>query len=133
MWRAENALLYWFQVAIVGSRAVVTREDSTFAEWVGAYVNLRELRRHEDEFFAMWLYDVEPNAMLRNWVAWAIVWAQMQRRVEQSGAIDAQHGSYLCDCDVFLTADKRFAHALTAGRPRVVDAASALGNRCSIP
>jgi hypothetical protein len=112
MWRAENALLYWFQVVIVGSRAVVTREDATFADWVGAYVDLRELRRHEDEFFAMWLYDVETNAMLRNWVAWAIVWAQMQRRVEESGAIDAQHSPYLCDCDVFLTADKRFAHAL---------------------
>ena len=63
----------------------------------------------------MWLYDVESHAMLRNWVAWAIVWAQMQRKVEQSGAIDAQHSSYLCDCDVFLTADKRFAHALDVG------------------
>jgi hypothetical protein len=112
LWRAENAVLYWYQVIVVGSRAIVTKEDSTFTDWVGAYVDLRELRRHEDEFFAMWLYDVNAKAVLRNWVAWAIVWAQMQRKVEQSGAIDAQHSAYLCDCDVFLTADKRFAHAL---------------------
>jgi hypothetical protein len=50
--------------------------------------------------------------MLRNWVTWAIGWAQMQRKVEVSGAADAQHSAYLSDCDVFLTADKRFAYAL---------------------
>lgn len=112
MWRAECANLYRHQLLVVGSRAVVTGEDSTFADWVGAYVDLRKVKEDLDDFLAMWLYQVEATAMLRNWVGWAIVWAQMQRKVELSGATDAQHSAYLCDCDLFLTADKRFAHAL---------------------
>jgi hypothetical protein len=112
LWRAENALLYWYQLITVPSRAIMSGEDTTFADWVGAYVNLNLVRRKQDEFYAMWFYEIEPAAVLRNWVGWAVTWAQMQRRIEISGATDAQHASYLCDCDVFLTADKRFAHAL---------------------
>jgi hypothetical protein len=50
--------------------------------------------------------------MAHHWIRWALLVAQLRRRVEPSSVADNQIGSYVLDCDYFVTADKRFAEAL---------------------
>ncbi|SCG60553.1 hypothetical protein [Micromonospora humi] len=35
MWRVECRDLYWHQLKVIGGRAVLSGEDSTFADWIG--------------------------------------------------------------------------------------------------
>ncbi len=111
-WRVASRDVYWHQLAVVGGRAAVTAEDTTFADWVGAYVDLRALRADPTEFTRFWLSDVSLQAMPRNWLRWAVSIAQTQYKVTGGNAADEQHSSYLLDCDLFLSADASFIQVL---------------------
>lgn len=111
-WRLASRDVYWHQLAVVGGRAVLTGEDTTIADWVGAYVDLRALRADATDFTQLWLRDVSLDAMPRNWLRWAVTIAQTQYKVTGGNAADQQHSSYLLDCDIFLSADATFIQVL---------------------
>ena len=46
-WRVSCRHVFWYQLVTIGGRAVLTKEDATFADWVGAYVDLARLRSQE--------------------------------------------------------------------------------------
>jgi hypothetical protein len=112
MWRLECRDVYWRELAVVGGRAVLTREDATMADWIGAYVDLSRLRASRADFTRFWLYDVTLTAVPRNWVRWAARLAQTSVKITGGNPADEQHSSYLVDTDLFLSADARYVEIL---------------------
>ncbi|MBQ1030379.1 hypothetical protein KBX26_10260 [Micromonospora sp. C97] len=112
MWRVECRDLYWHQLAVVGNRAVLSGEDATFADWVGAYVDLRVLRSSRSAFTGFWFSEVAIKAMRRNWIRWAARLAQTSFKITRGNPFDEQHSSYLVDCDLFLSADAGYVSVL---------------------
>jgi hypothetical protein len=49
-----------------------------------------------------------PTDMRRVWLRWAVNRAQTEFKVGRGNAADEQQAAYLVDCDLYLTADKRF-------------------------
>ncbi|WP_329309634.1 hypothetical protein [Streptomyces sp. NBC_01262] len=110
-WRPYNQEVYWRAFA-TGRRSVLTHEDTTYADWVGARVDLRAMCASREAFNRFWLYEVEPAYMPRNWLRWAADTVQADMKVTDGNPVDVQHASYLPDCEVFLTADKNFLRVL---------------------
>ncbi|GGR53954.1 hypothetical protein [Streptomyces roseolus] len=110
-WRPLTQEVYWRYFA-VGRRSVLTHEDATGADWVGARVDLRAMCASREEFNRFWLYGVDAANMPRNWLRWAAQTVQTDMKVTGGNPRDVQHASHLPDCDVFLTADKNFARVL---------------------
>ncbi|MFD0228275.1 hypothetical protein ACWGPD_29415 [Streptomyces hirsutus] len=110
-WRPYNQEVYWRAFA-TGRRSVLTREDTTYADWVGAWVDLAAMCASREVFNRFWLHGVEPENMPRNWLRWAADTVQADMKVTDGNPVDVQHASYLPDCEVFLTADKNFLRVL---------------------
>ncbi|MDG4791116.1 hypothetical protein O7626_35315 [Micromonospora sp. WMMD1102] len=112
MWRLECRDLYWRELATLGGRAFLTGEDATFADWIGAYVDLSKLRSDRADFTRFWVSDVVIEEMKRNWIRWAIRLAQAALKITAGNPADEQHSSYLVECDLFLSADARYVSTL---------------------
>jgi hypothetical protein len=111
-WRIQLRDLYWHQLGVIVGRAALTHEDTTTADWVGAYVNLSELRSDREEFTRFWLEDVDISNVPRNWLRCAVRAAQTYYKITPGNPADEQHSSYLFDCDLFLSADSRYISTL---------------------
>jgi hypothetical protein len=111
-WRVFCCVLFWHQLAVIGGRAILTKEDATFADWVGAYVDLSKLRSDPADFTQFWLYEVILDSIPRNWLRWAVNLVQLEVKVTHGNPADAQHSTYLVDADLFLTADARYVSVL---------------------
>ncbi|MER7483985.1 hypothetical protein ABTX60_41195 [Streptomyces sp. NPDC126510] len=116
-WRPYNQEVYWSAFA-THRRAMLTHEDTTYADWVCAWVDLRAMCASREAFNRFWLYEVEPAYMPRNWLRWAADTVQEDTKSTDGNPIDAPHASYLPDCDVFLTADRTSCGCWTASRSR---------------
>ncbi|PPK66807.1 hypothetical protein V5P93_004845 [Actinokineospora auranticolor] len=116
LWRIEARHVFWHELVDVAGRAVVTKEDTTYADWIGAHVDLAKLRRAPEDFTAFWLRDVEPAAVPRQWLRWAVRIVQADHKVTDGNPLDEQHSSYLVDCDLVLSADRRYVSVLEAVR-----------------
>ncbi|NEC53097.1 hypothetical protein G3I18_31780 [Actinospica acidiphila] len=110
-WRPYSQEVYWHAFAR-SRRSVLTQEETTYADWVGARVDLRAMCASREAFNQFWLYEVEPAYMPRTWLRWAADTVQMDMKVTDGNPLDVQHASYLPDCEVFLTADKNFVRVL---------------------
>jgi len=110
-WRPYAQEVYW-GAFVRGRLSVFTHQGDTYADWVGAWVDLRAMCASREAFNRFWLYEVERAYMPRNWLRWAADTVQEDMKVTDGNPIDAQHASYLPDCDVFLTADKNFVRVL---------------------
>ena len=128
-WRVACRHVFWYYLVTIACRAVLTKEDATFADWVGAYVDLSRLRSSPEDFTRFWLYDVNRDAVPRNWLRWAVNFVQPAFKITPGNPFDEQHSSYLLDCDLFLSADARYISVLkiiyeespfTIAEPRLV-------------
>jgi hypothetical protein len=115
-WRAVCRDFYWYQLVSSHALAVLSRRDTTTADWVGAYVNLRRLHSDRAEFTKFWLEDVRAEALPREWLRWAVNLLQADRKVTSGNPVDEQHSSYLVDCDLFLSADGPYVSLLAEVR-----------------
>lgn len=111
-WRIQLRDLYWHQLSVVAGRAALTHEDTTAADWVGAYVDLNKLRREPEDFTLFWLESVDISNIPRNWLRCAVRDTQTYYKVTPGNPADEQHSSYLFDCDLFLSADSRYISTL---------------------
>ncbi|WP_405791575.1 hypothetical protein OG753_36005 [Streptomyces sp. NBC_00029] len=110
-WRPYSQEVYWCAFA-TGRRSVLTHEDTTYADWVGARVDLRAMCASREAFNRFWLHEVEAAHMPRNWLRWAADTVQADMKITDGNPVDVQHAAYLPDCEVFLTADKNFLRVL---------------------
>lgn len=111
-WRVHNRDVYWQALAVSAPRSAITHEDTTYADWVGARVDLRGACADRADFTRLWLYEIDAVNVPRNWLRWAADMAQADMKIIKSNPYDAQHAAYLLDCDVFLTADTKFVRVL---------------------
>jgi hypothetical protein len=111
-WRLLLRDLYWYQLSVIGGRAVITKEDTTISDWIGVYVDLSKLRHSREDFTRFWLEDVNIDAVPRNWLRWAVRITQSNYKITSGNPADEQHSSYLFDCDLFLSADTRYISVL---------------------
>ena len=111
-WRILLRDLHWHQLGVVVDRAAVTREDTTTADWVGAYVDLSSLRNDRADFTRFWIEDISVSNIPRNWLRCAVRVAQSYYKITSGNPADEQHSAYLVDCDLFLSADNRYISKL---------------------
>jgi hypothetical protein len=116
MWRLKLAHVAWYELGVVGPRARITGEDRTMTDWIEPWVDLGKLRSSPERFVDMWLDEARAADVPRNWLNWAVDFVQLTAKVGSGNPGDAQQASYLVDCDVFLTADRRFVEVLDRGR-----------------
>jgi hypothetical protein len=112
MWRLNLAQLCWYQLGVIGPRAGITGEDRTMTDWIEPWVDLGRLRADPEDFVRLFLEDAQVKDVPRNWLNWAVDLVQSTGKIGSGNPADAQHSSYLVDCDLFLTADSRFVDTL---------------------
>lgn len=139
VWRVNFHSVYWYNLAVLPQQARLDPSiDTTYADWVSPMVNLEALSQDRADFDQFCFYEVEAENVPRNWIRNIIDWSQMNWRLERSSAWDNAHAAYALDCDLYLTADKRFAWALAAVReiapftfaePRIVEHGTPITSR----
>lgn len=113
-WRVATRDVAWEALARAPLRRLVRYEDTTYADFIGAEVNLSALRADRADFTSFVFEEVEQNNVPRWWLRWATEAAQSVIGGKTGGnPRDVQHASYLLDCDLFVTADRRYQRALS--------------------
>jgi hypothetical protein len=113
-WRVATRDVAWEALARAPLRRLVRYEDTTYADFIGAEVNLSALRADRANFTSLMFDEVELDRMRRWWLRWATDAAQAIIGGKTGGnPRDVQHASYLLDCDLFVTADRRYQRALS--------------------
>ncbi|MEY6564557.1 hypothetical protein AB8B12_06305 [Streptomyces sp. PGLac3x] len=87
-------------------------QDSTYGDWVAPYLHLDRALKDPEDFTRFWLTEAEAARMPRNWLRWACGVALWEHKITKSSGRDHQLASYLPDCDLFLSEDRRFVRAL---------------------
>jgi hypothetical protein len=116
-WRWETQVVFWDALTQAPIRASFTGEHTTYADWVGAYVDLSVIRANHRNFGHMLLYEVLEERMPRAWLRWAVHFAQHATRLGSGNPVDVQLASYLVEADLFITNDKRLARIIETVRP----------------
>jgi hypothetical protein len=111
-WRWYIRAILWDALAQAPIRTAFTGEHTTYADWVGAYVDLSTLRASQRDFGHLLLYEVDEKRMPRAWLRWAVHFAQHSARLGQGNPVDAQLATYLVEADLFVTNDRRLARSL---------------------
>lgn len=90
---------------------------STEADWIGSFVDLTRMysdRRRATKFF---LEEIALERVVRNWIHnYAVEAAQLAMAITNGNPMDQQLAAHLLDCDVLVTADKRFHAVVSAIR-----------------
>jgi hypothetical protein len=116
-WRYAVLVPYWDALAVAPVRSTRTGEHTTYADWVGSYVDLNAIRRHRKEFGHLVLYQIAEAKMPRAWLRWAVNFAQHFVRIGVGNPVDAQLAPYLVEADFFMTNDRRLARIIETVRP----------------
>lgn len=126
-WRVNLLSVQWKALVLDPVRTQITGQSATYADWIGAYVDLSAVRRSRRDFGHLLLYEVDETRMPRNWLRRAVALVQHSMKLTRGNPVDAQLASYLPDADIFVTNDRRFARIIDAIRPaaRTTYAASA--------
>ncbi len=115
-WRFDLLSVQWKALTLDPVRAQITGQAATYADWVGAYVDLEAVRRSRRDFGHLVLYEIDEARMPRAWLRRAVALFQHSMKLGRGNPVDAQLASYLVDADLFVTNDKRYARILEAAR-----------------
>jgi predicted nucleic acid-binding protein len=110
-WRVQARDVFWNALRT----APIDRmrgQNSTYTDWLEPYLHVDEMQSDGVDFTRFWFDEVEQIRMPRVWLRWAVQTAQMMGRITPSSPRDDQLSAYLIDCDIFVTADRRFARAI---------------------
>lgn len=110
----EDLNTFWrLHSMAVWRRAIVDRipESRDYADWLGPYLRAGAWR-DAPSLLRFWLAEVDENEVPRNRITALTEYFQTRHKITHGNANDALHAVYLVDCDVFLTADRRFQETL---------------------
>jgi len=79
-----------------------------YREWLGPWVDLKEVGRNESPWIRFWIYEVDRDRMPLHWLAFAFTVAATTRKVTPGTPVDCQIGLYLPACEFFVTGDRVF-------------------------
>jgi hypothetical protein len=116
-WRFDLLSVQWNALTLDPVRTYITGQAATYADWVGAYVNLEAIRYSRRDFGHLILYEIDDAHMPRTWLRRAVALIQHSMRLGRGNPVDAQLASYLVDADLFVTNDRRYQRILEAVRP----------------
>ena len=116
-WRVDLLSVLRQALVLDPVRTVITGQAATYADWIGAYVNLDAVGNDLRSFGHMLLYEVDERHMPRSWLRRAVALVQHSMRLTPGNPVDAQLAAYLIDADLFVTNDRRFAMIIEAVRP----------------
>lgn len=111
-WRVSSSTLFWRELAVLRATRWDPRTGSSYQDWLGVYVDVAVMTADRGAFNEFWYYLVSASEVPRNWIRWATHHAQLDNRIETGNPVDAQLSAYLLDCDLFCTADRRFARVI---------------------
>ena len=123
LWRVSARDVMWATLGREAAGRVIGYRDATQEDSIGAYVDLRAMRRDRESFNRFFLFDIEGWNVPRWWWHGTVEVLQLGKRLANSNGMDAAHASHLPDCDYFLTTDRRFHDIVkvaseTIGAPR---------------
>ena len=107
IWRVEGYVLYFANLK--------WRSDDfarTVKDWIGSYIDLPRALSSMHDFRKLWLDDLRPTDVPRDWLRSAVRFTQREWKVGSGNPGDEQHSAYLIDADLFLSADWRFIKVL---------------------
>ena len=116
-WRLDLLSVQWEALVLDPVRTHFTGQVATYADWVGAYVNLQAVSYSRRDFGHLILYEIDEAHMPRTWLRRAVALIQHSMKLSRGNPVDAQLASYLVDADLFVTNDKRYARIIEAVRP----------------
>jgi hypothetical protein len=108
-WRDETLELYANVLKTPGREPY-----KTYVDWMAPFVDLAQIATERTDFGHMLLYEVDIAAMPRNWLRWAVRFAQTAAKLERGNPRDEQLAAYLPDADLFISNDRRFCRVLDA-------------------
>lgn len=111
LWRLQIGDHYW-QVAKTKTRYPRTGFYQTFVDWVGSRVDLSEITANPSDFRELWFESAKETDVKRDWLRAAVRFVQTTMKIKKSNSRDEQHSAYLCDADLFLSADTAFIETL---------------------
>ncbi|MEV4399994.1 hypothetical protein [Nonomuraea sp. NPDC049607] len=116
-WRQGEPIEIWrTQAHMILMSVLFDNPPHTYFDWIGIYVDISALQNNHRAFGEMLLHEVEAARMRRNWLRWAVDFAQHAMKVGQGNPMDGQLSSYLYDANLFITRDKRFSDILNEVR-----------------
>jgi hypothetical protein len=115
-WRFQSAAVFWHGIRADAGYGQVRAGDTTRADWIEPFVALERVRSDRASFNHFWFEEVDVRNMPRNWLRVALATAQLEYQIGDGNPGDEQQAAYLVDCDLYLTADRRFAMSLEALR-----------------
>lgn len=110
-WRVQAHDIFWRELR----RAPLVRRrgrNSTYTDWLEPFLLLDRVLANPVDFTQFWFDGVDEVSMPRIWLRWAVQTAQLMGKVTPSSPRDNQLSTYLPDCDVFVSADKRLIRAI---------------------
>jgi hypothetical protein len=101
-WRVLIGEYYWHVLSQRHS------PNETQREWFAAYFDIGRATSDASDFTKLWFEELEPRDVRRQWLRYAVGHTQLNRKLKESNALDAQHSMYLFDADLFISADQSF-------------------------
>ncbi|MGN7251921.1 hypothetical protein [Arthrobacter sp. SAFR-014] len=98
-WRAEGMFNWWEEL-------FPRRHSSAYFEWMTPRLKVDLIATQRAEWVTFWTRDASVNDLPRQWIRWALNYAQRTRKTTPGTAVDNQIGVYMADCDYFVTSDK---------------------------
>ncbi|WP_139177057.1 hypothetical protein [Geodermatophilus siccatus] len=109
-WRSEGHGIFSLALAEAVQGNLGNGTLRTLADWLETHI---DPRRITDRAWAQfWISEIEAADVPHHWLANTAQRQQVLAKVTSSSPRDAQHASYLVQCDLFLTGDRRFAACL---------------------
>lgn len=123
LWRVSARDVMWATLGREAAGHLIGYGDKTQEDSLGAYVDLKAMRKDRESFNRFFLFDIEGWNVPRSWWQGTVEVLQLGKRLANSNGMDAAHAAFLPDCDYFLTTDKRFHDIVkvaeeTVGAPR---------------
>ncbi|WP_122816342.1 hypothetical protein [Nocardioides pantholopis] len=123
LWRVNARDVMWATLGREAAGRLIGYSDKTLEDSLGAYVDLKAMRKDRGSFNRFFLFDIEGWNVPRCWWRGTVEILQLGKRLQNSNGMDAAHASHLPDCDYLLTTDKRFHDIVkvaseTLGAPR---------------
>jgi hypothetical protein len=85
---------------------------STYHDWAAPYIRTRAAGRETGSLGQVLLYEAQAHELPRHWLRWAVYFAQLHAKVDESSSRDQQLACNLPDADLLLTRDRRFRRIL---------------------
>lgn len=104
--------------------------ESAVREWLGSEVNLLAMLDSTESMNRLWLHELDPAGVPRQWLRGAFEFLQAWHKVTNGTPGDSRLATHLLDADVIVSADKNFVRFAERCR---LEAPFAVGQPVLIP